>query len=142
FCAFFNATYLKYRPPMKAFLNADALRNQNISEADAERLREAFKSACHITRSMLGKNAFKRFHRGTAERPNGYWEPTKFNASLYDILMYTFANESKNTIFNKMDAVREALIHLMSESDEFIASIELSTSSTQAVRKRFDMWRS
>jgi hypothetical protein len=55
--------------------------------------------------------------------------------------MNTFAQEDKNTIYGKMDSVREALIYLMTENQEFIDSIELSTSSVQAVRKRFDLCR-
>lgn len=40
-----------------------------------------------------------------------------------------------------MDSIREALIYLMTSDQEFIASIELSTSSVQAITKRFDKWR-
>jgi hypothetical protein len=126
---------------MKNFLNAEAAKYREISSDDAQQLRAAFKNACQIIRSMFGKNAFKRFYRGTEKNPGGNWEPKKFNASLYDILMYTFAREDKNIVYQKLDSVREALIYLMTESQEFIDSIELSTSSIQAVTKRFDMWR-
>lgn len=141
FCAFFNATYLKYKPPMKEFLNKDASARRNISASEANSLRTAFKNACQITRSMFGQNAFKRFYRGTEKRPNGYWEAKKFNASLFDVVMYTFAHQEKNSVYGKMDSIREALIHLMTENQEFIDAIELSTSSVQAVTKRFDLWR-
>jgi hypothetical protein len=55
--------------------------------------------------------------------------------------MYTFAREDKNIVYQNLDAIREVLIYLMTENEEFIASIELSTSSLQAVTKRFDLWR-
>jgi hypothetical protein len=141
FAAFHHATYLNYKPPMKNFLNKEADTHRNLSANDAKALTVAFKSACQIIRSMFGKNAFKRFYRGTEKNPLGYWEPKKFNASLYDIMMYTFAREDKNVIYQNLDAIREALIYLMTESEEFIAAIELSTSSVQAVTKRFDLWR-
>lgn len=141
FSAFFHATYLNYKPPMKAFLNAEARKYQHIGEDDAEQLRVAFKNACQILRSMFGGNSFKRFYKGTDGDRSGYWEPKRFNASLYDILMYTFAREDKNVIYQNLDSIREALIHLMTENEEFIDSIELSTSSLQAVTKRFDLWR-
>ena len=141
FAAFYHSTYLNYKPPMKNFLNAEAEKYRNIKNDDAQHLRTAFKNACHIIRSMFGKNAFKRFYKGSEKDPSGYWETKKFNASLYDIVMYTFAREDKNVIFQNLDSAREALIHLMTENQEFIDSIELSTSSLQAVTKRFDMWR-
>jgi len=141
FSAFYHATYLNYKPPMKNFLNAEAERFKNISADDAAKLKAAFKNACHIVRSMFGSNAFKRYYAGSESNPAGRWEDKKFNASIYDILMYTFAKADKNVIFQNLDSVREALINLMTSDQEFIHAIELSTSSVQAVTKRFDLWR-
>jgi hypothetical protein len=141
FSAFYHATYLNYKPPMKDFLNAEADKYRNIGPEDAQKLKAAFKNTCQIIRSMLARNAFKRFHKGTEKNPAGYWEPKRFNASLFDVLMYTFAREDKNAVYQHLDSIREALIYLMTESQEFIDAIELSTSSLQAVTKRFDLWR-
>ncbi len=141
FSAFYHATYLNYKPPMKNFLNLEAEKYRNIDDHAAQELRTAFKNACHILRSMLSRNAFKRYWKGTDKHPNGYWEPKRFNASLYDVLMYTFAREDKNTVFQNLDSIRESLICLMTENQELVDAIELSTSSLQAVTKRFDLWR-
>jgi len=141
FSAFHHATYLNYKPPMKDFLNAEADRYRNIGQEEGQQLRAAFKNTCQIIRSMFGNNAFKRFYKGTDKNAAGSWEPNKFNASLYDILMYTLARVDKNVVYQNLDSVREALICLMTENQEFIDAIELSTSSLQAVTKRFDLWR-
>ena len=141
FAAFHHATYLKYKPPVRTFLNNDMEKHQFISEKEDAELRNAFKNAVVIIRSLLDKNAFKRFYRGNEKNPNGYWEPNKFNASLYDVLMCLFAETDKNTVYQNLDSIREALIHLMTEDTEFINSIELSTSTIQAVTKRFDKLR-
>jgi hypothetical protein len=90
---------------------------------------------------MLGKNAFKRYYRGDAREPNGRWEPKKFNASLYDVLMYGFTIYEKNQVMPYLDSIREALLNLMAEDQEFIDSIELSTSAPKMVTTRFDKWR-
>ncbi len=142
FSAFHHATYLNYKPPMKNFLNKEAETYRDITANDARSLRAAFKNTCQVIRSMFDKNSFKRFHRGTDRNPAGYWEPKKFNASLYDIMMYSFAREDKNVLYQKLNSIREALICVMTENEEFIDAIELSTSSVQAVTKRFDIWRS
>jgi len=141
FAAFHHGTYLNYKSPMRNFLNREAEKYQFISTQDAAALREAFKNACAIIRSLLGRHAFKRFYRGSEQKPNGYWEPKKFNASLYDILMFSFGREDKNRVYQNLDNIREALIALMTDDQEFIDSIELSTSSVQAITKRFDKWR-
>jgi hypothetical protein len=116
-------------------------RYQFIKEEDAEDLKTAFKNAIAIIRSLLDTHAFKRFYKGTAKNPDGYWEPKKFNSSLYDVLMYTFAKTQKNLVYKHLDTIREAFIHLMANDREFIEAIELSTSSIQAVTKRFDKLR-
>jgi hypothetical protein len=141
FAAFHHQTYLNYRAPIKKFLNDEMDKNRELSAPKILEIRHAFKNTVSIIRSLLGTNAFKRFHRGEEKNQNGYWEPKKFNASLYDILMYSFAREDKNKVFQNLDAIREAFIVLMTSDQEFIDAIELSTSSLQAVTKRFDKWR-
>jgi hypothetical protein len=141
FAAFYHFTYLQYKPPMKKFLNLEMEKYQSISQAEADDLRNAFKNTLSIIKSLIDKHAFKRFYKGDKKNPNGYWEPKKFNTSLYDVLMYTFAREQKNIVYQNLDAIREVLLHFMSYDQEFIDAIELSTSSIQAVTKRFDKLR-
>ena len=141
FAAFYYATYLNYKPSIRRFLDKDMEKHQFLKEAETIELRNAFKNTVTIIRSLLDINAFKRFYKGDKKNPNGYWEPKKFNASLYDILMYSFSREDKNKVYQHLDSIREALIYLMTSDQEFIDSIELSTSSIQAVTTRFDKWR-
>jgi len=141
FCSFYLNTYLKYKPPMRKFLNDTMENTKTISDEKIKEIRNAFKNSVTIIRSLLDKHAFKRFYRGNERQPDGYWEPKKFNASLFDILMYTFANSDKNTIYQNLDSIREGFINLMTTNQEFIDSIELSTSSVTAVTIRFDKWR-
>ena len=142
FAAFFHATYLQYTPPMKRFFNNDMERWQNISEADGAKLRAGFKNALQIIRSLLGtQNAFKRYYAGDAKDPNGRWEPKKFNASLYDVLMGVFWNKDKNQVMAALDALREGWVDLMATNLEFRQAIERSTSSQEMVSRRFDLTR-
>lgn len=141
FAAFFHFTYLNYKPPMKKFLNEDMKKFQLISEDDTSDIKIAFKNTVSIIKSLLDTHAFKRFYKGDEKNPNGYWESKKFNASLYDILMWSFSQEDKNKVYQNLDSIREALIDLMTSDQDFIDSIELGTSGVQAVRTRFDKLR-
>jgi hypothetical protein len=141
FAAFHHATYLRYRPSMARFLTEEMTEYRQITSAKAQELQAAFKTAVTLVRSLLGRNAFKRFYRGDENSPDGRWEQKKFNASLYDILMNQFASVDKNRVMANLDALREALLVLMTQDNEFIDAIELSTSSTKAVQVRFDKWR-
>ena len=141
FASFHFNTYLNYKAPIKLFLNHTMEKYQNIKQADEQNIRNGFKNAVLIIRSLLDTNAFKRYYRGNDKDKNGHWEKQKFNASLFDILMYSFAREDKNIVFRNLDKIREALIDLMTNDQDFIDSIELSTSSVKAVTNRFDKWR-
>ena len=55
--------------------------------------------------------------------------------------MDTFARLDKNSVYSNLDSIREAYIELMTNDQVFIDSIELSTSSTQAIHTRFTKWR-
>lgn len=141
FASFHFNTYLNYSAPIKKFLNDSMEKYRNISSSDETNLRNAFKNTVQIIRSLLDNNAFKRFYRGDVKNKNGKWETQKFNVSLFDILMYSFAREDKSIVYQNLDRIREALIDLMTNDQEFIDSIELSTSSKKAVTIRFDKWR-
>lgn len=102
FAAFYHQSYLNYRSPMRTFLNFEMEQRQFISDTEATRLKTAFKNSTSIINSLLGQHAFKRYYKGTDSNPNGHWEPNTFNASLYDILMYSFAKEDKNWVFKTL----------------------------------------
>lgn len=140
FASFFHSTYLNYKPTIKKFLNNEMEKFRNISDKDANELKFVFKNSISIIKSLLDEHAFKRFYPGDIKYPNGYWETKKFNASLFDILMDSFARRDKNKVFQNLDAIREAYINLMTSDQKFVDSIELSTSSTQAIHARFSQW--
>ena len=76
---------------------------------------QAQPASTSLVRSLLAEHAFKRFYRGDTKSPNGHWEPKKFNASLYDILMGQFATADKNLVMANLDSIREGLVSLMTE---------------------------
>jgi len=141
FAAFYHSTYLNYKSPMRRFLDTDMEKYQNISEADTVELRNAFKNSITIIKSLLDAHAFKRFYKGNEENPSGNWEPKQFNAALYDILMSSFAKEDKNIVYRNLDSIREALLDLMTNDQDFIDAILIATSNVRQVTTRFDKWR-
>src|SRR5262249_16926592 len=63
FAAFFHAGYLKYSPSMARFLNDEMEKRQHLGMKDRKELQSAFKTSVALVRSLLGKNAFKRYYR-------------------------------------------------------------------------------
>ncbi len=141
FAAFCNRTYLKYDSPMKKFMNKEMEDRKSISNEDSEKLKKQFKNSVSIIHSLLGENAFRRFIGGDEKNHEGRWEPRKFNASLFDILMWSFADKDKNLVMQNLDSIREELIDIMVSNQDFIDSILLATSAKKRVILRFDIWR-
>jgi len=141
FIALYDRSYIKYRSPMKTFLNEYMKQERGMSVEKQAMIRKAFNNAVQITLSLFGEHAFRRYYAGTKAKKNGNWEPRKFNLSLFDVCMVLFADADKNRVMNQLDRLREGLIDLMISDDEFITAIERSTGSTSAVQKRFDKWR-
>ena len=141
FAAFKHVNYLDYRNPLKRFLNDDMEMFQHISARDASELQDAFGKAIRNSRSMFGDFAFRRFHRGKETNPNGSWERHKFNASLYDAVMWALGRVEGNRLYASLDSIREGLIDLMVCNDDFIDCISSRTSDTDRVQKRFDLVR-
>lgn len=141
FLAFHNQTYIKYKPPMKQFLNKEMESKRNISKEEIKKLRQTFKETVSSVKSVFGEKAFRRFIRGNSEDPNGKWETRKINVGLFEIVMCGFAQYPKSQIISNGDAIREALISLMASDDEFIDSISGSgTHIPIKVRARFKKW--
>jgi hypothetical protein len=141
FAALYHKTYLKYTSPMKRFMTDFMEKERELKTLNAEALRKAFRNAVLITNTVFGEHSFRRFYAGSAGAKNGKWEPKKFNVSLFDVCMVHFADADKNQVTRNRDLLHEGFIDLMTGDQEFITAIERSTSSKQAVHKRFDKWR-
>lgn len=140
FAAFYFQPYMRYRPPIKQFLDGEMLERRNMPDEQQKELKGAFKKACRLSYSLLGENAFLRYVSGNDENRSGHWE-SAFNVSLYDILMGEFARRDMNLVMGNLPIIKEALLQLMTTDGEFIDSITKSTSSAKNVKLRFDKWR-
>lgn len=141
FFSFWDKTYLKYKPPVKQFLNHELEENKNIAENKIEEYKDRFIHSVEMSKVVFGDKAFRRFVPGTNEKQAGNWAATRINMALFDIVMWGFANYEKNQIVSNSDAIREELIDLMSTDQDFIDSIMIQTSSTERVNKRFEIWK-
>ena len=139
FAAFYHATYLKYQPTIKRFLNRDMEKYQHIADNEANELQTAFKTSVQIVKTLFKDSAFKRFYVGTKGNANGTWETKQFNTSLYDVMMGVFWNKDKNRVYSVLDSLREGFIDLMVSNEEFIDAILIGTSEQSKVKKRFHL---
>lgn len=140
FFALAEKSYLNYKPSIKQFCNKYLRDNRNISSEKQRELRELFKHCVDCMYSVFGENAFRRLIPGNTKDPNGSWTTTRINMALFDIQMCGFTQYSKNQIIPKADAIREAMLNLMTSNDDFIDAILIETSAKQKLQTRFEIW--
>lgn len=140
FLAFHEKSCPNYPGGVKSFLNEFMNDFRNISDDRAKKFSEAFKKAADLAYTVFGENAFRRFSAGNKKDQNGRWEKT-VNRALYDILMWGFTQYEKPEVIENSDAIRESLIALILEDDDFREAITAATGDRNRVIHRFESWR-
>ena len=123
-------------------MNNEMEGRQNISDNDISELRDGFKNAVESIYTIFGEKAFRRWSvkYGKDNRQEIIREPVKFSAALFDILMGSLARRDKNMVIRNADSIREALIVLSANDQDFIQYTEKATSKITAVQGRFKIW--
>lgn len=139
FFAFYEKTYLNYKPSMKQFCNKHIKRFRNMDDEQIAEYRQIFKDTISSIYSVFGENAFRRMMK--EEGTNNYiWAKTRINMALYDIQMYSFSRYDKEQLIRHADEIRDRMYDLMINNPDFINAIEFKTSNTDMVNRRFRMW--
>ncbi len=130
-----------YRHPLKRFLNREMADHTNISDVEKQKFTNIFKESVKLTKDVFDRNAFRKFNMGSENEVNGKWD-NKINKGIFDVVMCGFASyvkmDSRETIVQFKDAIREELIYLMTHDDEFIdATSGHGTHEQNPVRTRF-----
>ena len=140
FLALSERSYLNYKPSIKQYCNKELRENRNLSDDKKNEYTTRFKKCIELCRTVFGDNAFKRYIPGDSENPNGKWVASRINMALFDIEMCGFALFEKNQIVAHSDEIREGLLDLLTNNDEFIRAIEIQTSDKEQMSKRFTIW--
>ena len=140
FFAISDKSYLNYQPSMKQFCNKELRDNRNLTEEKTKEYKNRFDDCLDLVKVVFGETAFRRYKSSDKEREQGSWTTTRINMALFDIQMCGFVNYSKNEILRNADYIREAMLDLMINNEDFIDSILIQTSSKEVMKKRFKIW--
>jgi hypothetical protein len=140
FLALSDKSYLNYQPSMKQFCNKELRDNRHLTDEKSDEYRKRFLHCIDLVKVVFGSTAFRRYTPMTREKEKGNWTATRINMALFDIQMCGFVNYSKNAILSKADYIREAILELMTNNQDFIDSILIQTSNKEVLKKRFKIW--
>lgn len=141
FFAMWRNTHLKYKQPIKQFLNYEMEKHRNLSEIEAKEMRSAFEKSIEMVYTVFGRNACRRFDPGKDSSPNGSWETNKLNVALWDTLLYTFSYYEKPQVIPIADRIREEFLDLMTNDSTFVEYITSTTDKSEHVQYRAEVWR-
>jgi hypothetical protein len=141
FLAMWRNTHLKYKSPMKQFMNREIERYQRATAAELAEMEKVFTDSIEMAYVVFGKNAFKRFYVGNDRRHDGYWEPNKLNLALWDTVLYTFSYFDRSQIIPIADVIREEFLDLLTTDLQFVEFITSSTDKPDRILYRADKWK-
>ena len=138
FFAIHDQTYLNYKGAMKNFLNAYMKSNQNMDPSNIEKRKIIFRHAISMVRTVFGDNAFYLY--SIRDNKVGKYERV-INKGLFDVLMFGFTRYTQHQVMPCKDSLKEELLYLMTDNDEFINSITgAGTDSKTKLEKKFTIW--
>lgn len=141
FFAMWRNTHLKYRSPMKRFLNHEMEAHRHATPAAIKELSATFEKSIEMAYAVFGKHAFRRFHVGRKDHPHGAWEANKLNVALWDTLLYSFSFYEKSQIIPIADRIREEFLDVMTHDPTFVDYITSTTDKPDRVQYRAEVWR-
>jgi hypothetical protein len=121
---------------MKQFSNKELEENRNISISKAKEYRKRFEHCLDLVKTVYGNMAFRRYMPGN-NGEQGRWAESQINMSLFDLQMVGFKNYSKQDILSNADSIREGLLNLMINNQDFKEQLTWKTSDTIVLQKRF-----
>jgi 5-methylcytosine-specific restriction endonuclease McrA len=127
-----------YKSPMKQFCNKELRDNKNPSDEKLRELKERFLKSLDLVNLVFGDKSFRRYVPQT-DKVEGKW--LNFSYGLYHLQMIGFVKYTKNQILSKADQIREGLLDLMCNNEEFNDLLNNKTNSTIRFHRRFRIYQ-
>jgi len=126
----------RYTGSLKDFLDLTCRELNSSWEEKSEEIRgqvNSLEMAHNTIKSVFGNYSYKKWTGTDFE--------SRFNRSIYDIMTYTFSDQSvRDRVAGKEADLLDAFKQLCAEDYEFRSSIESTTKSVGATQKRLSSW--
>lgn len=139
FFALSEKSYLNYKSSMKQFSNKELRDNRDLTLSKEKEYKARFEHCLDLVKLVFGEMAFRRYMPGENGEA-GKWGDSQINMALYDLQMVGFVNYSKNDVLAKADLIRERLLDLMINNQQFRELLIWQTSDTDKLKKRFRIY--
>ena len=113
--------------------------NKDLSASKEKEYKARFEHCLDLVKVVFGEMAFRRYMPGE-NGGAGKWGETQINMALFDLQMVGFVNYTKNDVLAKEDLIREGLLDLMINNQQFRELLIWQTSDTDKLKKRFRIY--
>ena len=134
FLAFYLGSHSDYEPDLDTYLTKALEKIAVESEAERERILEAFRISMQLNREVFGEFAFRKFDIETNEAG-------PLNKALFDVLSVLFArlsSEQRDKVRGAGNRIRQDFSDLLKWDPQFLKSITSGTGSKSSVVYRFE----
>lgn len=133
FLAFYHFGYKNFTPDLDTFMSRALADVKKMTAEEKNKIKQDFTNSMKLNYEVLGKQAFRKMETDQERRK-------PLNKALFDVFSVVFAelnDEGRIKIKSKKIKVVDALIDLLENDNEFLASVTSSTSDKGRVNYRF-----
>ncbi|MEA3469102.1 MAG: DUF262 domain-containing protein [Thermodesulfobacteriota bacterium] len=139
FFSLYELTYLKYKPPIRGFLNSFMSSYRNSDRKKLDEFRSVFKKTAYLVKTVFGERAFNLY---TIQDNMEGKRDKRINQGLFDVLMIGFTDYDQNQIMPYKDSLKEELMWLMVHDKDFITSISgAGTGTKEKFSRKIEIWK-
>jgi len=132
-----NNYKISFKGSMKNFLQKEMESHLSPSDDFINEFEIAFKKCAYLSFSIFGGNAFQRYIV-SKDKTSAKWDK-KPNKSLFEAIMYCFAQYDKNRIMHYKDQIYEAVLSLMTNNFRFNDLISHHTNNKDRYLERMEI---
>ncbi|MDO8723116.1 MAG: DUF262 domain-containing protein [Syntrophales bacterium] len=137
FFALYEQKHLKYKPPIRTFINSFMEEYREIGDEKISEYRRVFKQSVNLVSVVFGASAF--YLNTYKEMVSGKYK-SAINQGLFDVLMYGFTIYDQHQVMPFKDEVKAKLFNLMAD-DDFVGTISgAGTGTKEKFKKKVEMW--
>ena len=147
FLAFYEKTHLKYKEPLKKFLNEFQDTYRDANEIKLDEYRQKFEHCMKASRTVFGKYAF-RLKEGLTKvedkrqlsKSQGEWSQ-KSNVAIFQGVATSFARYGLGQITRAADRICEEYLDLVTMDKQWIDCVQLAAHTAPKVTYVFETWQ-
>lgn len=140
FLAFYERTHLKCHYGLKRFLNEFLETYRDPNDTKIEEFKSKFSHCMRASFTVFGDRGFRLRNEPEEGSRSGEWA-TRVNASVFQCISTSFANQDLGKITRAADSIYEEYLDLVTNDSEWVDRVRRATGEKTRLSYVFEAWQ-